>query len=127
VDPELVVQARKALVAWQEGDVATLEPLLAPQVELLWWEPGGWDCHRHEAALALLRERARRGTGEARVDLIEVGDALVVARRWMVGECPEPGVQPATLVTFREGKVVRMRQFLSREKALAAATAEEVR
>jgi hypothetical protein len=36
LDPELLAEAREALAAWQGGDVAALEPLLAPEVELLW-------------------------------------------------------------------------------------------
>lgn len=124
MDPELLGKAREALAAGQDGDVAALEPLLAPEVELLWWEPGDWDCHGREAVLATLRDRVQRGAGTARVDLIEAGDALVVARRGKVGEGPEAGTRPATLVTFREGKVVRMRQFRSREEALAAASGE---
>lgn len=44
-----------------------------------------------------------------------------------VDERSEAAAQPATLVAFREGRVARMRQFRSREEALAAATAEEAR
>ena len=124
MDEKLLAEARGALAAWQAGDIAALEPLLAPEVELLWWEPGDWDCHGREAVLALLRDRARRHSGRASADLIEAGDALVVARSGTVSEGPEAGTQPATLVTFREGKVVRMRQLGSREEALAAASGE---
>ena len=124
MDPALLADAREALTAWQAGDLSALEPLLAPEVELLWWEPGEWDCHGREAVLALLRDRAERGAGKTWVDLIEAGDGLVVARRGMVTEGPEAGTRPATLVTFREGKVVSLRQFRSRSEALAAASGE---
>ncbi len=120
MDAELLGRARDALAAWHRGDVAPLEPLLDPEVELLWWEPGAWDCHGREAVLALLKERVRRGAGEAEVDLIETDDAIVVSRREMVTEGPEANTRPATLVTFREGKVVSLRQFRSRDEALAA-------
>ena len=115
-----MVEARAALAAWQRGDLSALEPMLDADVELLWWEPGDWDCHGREAVLGLLRERARQGAGKAGWDLIEAGDSLVVARRETVREGPEAGTRPATLVTFRHGKVVSMRQFRSREDALAA-------
>jgi ketosteroid isomerase-like protein len=120
MDAELLARARDALAAWQAGDLSALEPLLAPDAELLWWEPGDWDCHGRETVLDTLRDRARRGAGKARVDLIEAGDSLVVARRGMVRQGPEAGTRPATLVTFSKGRVVSMRQFRSREEALAA-------
>jgi ketosteroid isomerase-like protein len=120
VDSELLAQARAALAGWQRGDLAALEPLLDPDVELLWWEPGDWDCHGREAVLAVLRDRRSRGSGRASVDLIEAGeDALVVARKRTARSGPAAGLRPATLVTFRAGKVVLMRQFRSREEALA--------
>ncbi len=120
MDSELLAQARAALAGWQRGDLAALEPLLDPDVELLWWEPGDWDCHGREAVLAVLRDRRSRGSGRASVDLIEAGeDALVVARKRTARSGPAAGLRPATLVTFRAGKVVLMRQFRSREEALA--------
>jgi len=119
MDSSLLAQARAALAAWQRGDPTALEPLLDDQVELLWWEPGDWDCHGRDAVLSLLRERARHGAGAATWDLIEADDSLVVARQEMVTEGPEAGTTPATL-SFRHGKVVLMRQFRSREDALGA-------
>jgi ketosteroid isomerase-like protein len=122
MDTELSERARAALVSWQHGDLSALEALLDPEVELLWWKPGEWDCHGRDAVLALLRDRAQRGAGKAEVDLIETGDALVVSRTEMVTEDPQASTRPATLVTFREGKVISMRQFRGREEALAAAS-----
>jgi protein-S-isoprenylcysteine O-methyltransferase Ste14 len=61
MDSELLDGARAALAGWQRGDLTALEPLLDPCVELLWWQPGDWDCHGREAVLALLRDRTRRG------------------------------------------------------------------
>ena len=120
MDAALLAQAHAALAAWQRGDVSALEPLLDPEVELLWWEPGDWDCHGREAVLSLLRERADKGAGGAEWDLIEAGEALVVARLELVTQGPEAGTTPATLITFRNDKVVSMRRFRSREEALAA-------
>jgi hypothetical protein len=42
---ELLARARAGLRAWQRGNFDALEEVLAPEVELLWWEPGAWDCH----------------------------------------------------------------------------------
>jgi hypothetical protein len=53
MDADLMTRARAGLEAWQQGDVSALEPLLDPEVELLWWEPGEWDCR--DAALSAAR------------------------------------------------------------------------
>jgi hypothetical protein len=44
MDAELMEKARAGLQGWQDGDLTALEELLDPNVELLWWEPGEWDC-----------------------------------------------------------------------------------
>jgi ketosteroid isomerase-like protein len=119
---ELLDMARSGLEAWQEGDVDALAPLLDPEVELTWWEPGEWDCQGREAVLALLRERKSEGAGTAEVELIEAGDNTIVATRAKtVPDGPAAGLRPATLITFRDGKAITMRQFRDRSEALAAA------
>jgi ketosteroid isomerase-like protein len=121
MDAELLERARSALANWQEGDLSALEPLLVPAVELLWWEPGDWDCHGREEVLALLSERKKQGLGDAEVELTEAGGyVLVVSRATTVRDGPQAGTRPATVVTFRDGKVISMRQFHSRKEALVA-------
>jgi ketosteroid isomerase-like protein len=46
---------------------------------------------------------------------------LVVARTATVEDGREAGFRPATVVSFRDGRVVSMRQYRSRDEALAAA------
>lgn len=87
--------ARPALEPWQRGDVEALAVLLDPEVEMRWWEPGECDRHGREAVMALLRRRTAEG--------------------------PAAGLRPATLITFRDGPAVSMRQFRSRREAPAAA------
>jgi ketosteroid isomerase-like protein len=112
-------QARLGLAAWLSGDVQALAELLDPDVELLWWDPGPWDCHGREQVLALLSERVGQGP-PAEVDITDVGAAtLLVERRETVAEGPEAGLRPATLVEFRNGRAVRMQQYRSRDDALA--------
>lgn len=114
---ELLDMARSGLEAWQRGDVDALAPLLDPEVELTWWEPGEWDCHGREAVLALLRERKGEGAGTAEVELIEAGDDRIVATRaTTVPDGPAAGLKPATLITFRDGKAITMRQFRDRSE-----------
>jgi ketosteroid isomerase-like protein len=120
---EPIEQARAGLEAWGRGDVEALAPLLHPDVELIWWEPGEWDCHGREAVLELLRDRAAAGAGPAPIELIEAGgEAIVSARVEPVAEGPAAGLRPATLIRFRDGLAIEMRQFRDRAEALAAAS-----
>ena len=119
VDPMRL--ARRGLAAWQRGDVGALADLLDPDVELLWWTPGSWDCHGRDQVVALLTTRVRADP-PAEVDITDVDDTtLLVERRETVPSGPEAGLRPATLVRFRDGLVVRMQQYRSREDALADA------
>ena len=121
MDSDLMTRARTGLEAWQHGDVSALEPFLHPEVELLWWESGEWDCHGREAVMACLRERVAHGDGSG-VELVAVGeDRLVASRTQVVDDGPAAGLKPATVIRFRDGKVVSMRQYTSRDEALAAA------
>ena len=121
MDSDVMLRMRAGLEAWQRGEGAALEPLLDPAVELLWWERGEWDCHGREAVLSCLRERVASGVNGGEIDLAEAGnDRLVVSRRGVLDEGPAAGLSPATLIALRDGKVVSMQQFQSRDDALAA-------
>jgi ketosteroid isomerase-like protein len=121
MERDVMLRMRAGLEAWQRGEVAALEPLLDPAVELLWWEPGEWDCRGRDAVLECLRERAATGATGGELDLAEAGeDRLVVSRRGVVEDGPAAGLSPATLIALRDGKVVSMQQFQSRDDALAA-------
>jgi ketosteroid isomerase-like protein len=118
---ELLEAVRPGLEAWQRGDIDALAALLDPEVELTWWESGEWDCRGREAVLALLRERTDEGAGKVEIELIDAGeDAIVSTRRETVTDGPAAGLRPATLINFRDGLAVSMRQFRSREEALEA-------
>jgi ketosteroid isomerase-like protein len=116
---ELMDFARSGLRAWQAGDVDALQPLLDQEVELTWWKPGDWDCHGREAVLALLRKRTGQRGGAAEFELIDAGGELIIASRLVKPDAPT-GSTPATLITFRAGRVITMRQFRDRSEALAA-------
>ena len=112
-------QARRGLAAWQRGDVAALADLLDPDVELLWWTPGNWDCHGKAQVVALLTERVN-AEPPAEVDIVDIDESTVlVERRHTVPDGPEAGFRPATMVRFREGRIVHMQQYRSRQDALA--------
>jgi len=121
MDTDVMLRMRAGLEAWQRGDLAALEPLLDPAVELLSWESGEWDCHGRDAVLSCLRERVASEVNSGELDLAEAGeDRLVVSRRGVANEGPAAGPSPATVIALRDGKVVSMQQFQSRDDALAA-------
>ncbi|MGH7643223.1 MAG: nuclear transport factor 2 family protein [Candidatus Dormibacteria bacterium] len=106
--------------AWQRGDLSALEPLLDENVELLWWEPDVGACHGREAVLKRLRHRFAEAAEQGEIDVLRSdGDTLVVSHR--ICDPPRPdGTQPATVVTSQGGLVISMRQYRTREEALAA-------
>lgn len=79
------------------------------------------NCHGRETVLALPRERKGEGRGTAEVELIDAGEeAIIATRAATVPDGPAAGPRPATLITFRDGKAITMRQFRDRSEALAA-------
>jgi ketosteroid isomerase-like protein len=116
----LMEQGRAGLLAWQRGDLSGLAELLDPDVELLWWEPGPWDCRGKAAVLSLLRQRLAGGQTQAGIELYDSGpDTIVVSREPTADESAQAG-RPATLVTFAHGRVVRMQQYRTVQDAVAA-------
>jgi hypothetical protein len=121
MDSDLMLRMQAGLEAWQRGEVSALESLLDPSVELLSWESGEWGCRGRDAVLSCLRERVASGDNGGEIALAEAGeDRLVASRRGVLDEGPAAGLAPATLIAVRDGKVVSMRQFPSRDDALAA-------
>lgn len=115
--PELLDRVRAALEGWLQGDISPLEDLLDPDVELLWWKTGEWDCHGKQEVLSLIKQRAAQRTSGVTIDVAEAGeDALIVTR----AGAPKEGELPATLITFRGGMIIKMHQFRSAEEALKA-------
>lgn len=112
---------KRGLAAWQRGEVTALADLLDADVELMWWTPGDWDCHGRDQVVALLSERARAGTAPG-VDITDVDETTVlVERRDPVLDGPEAGLRPATMVRIHGGRVTHLRQYRSRQEALADA------
>jgi ketosteroid isomerase-like protein len=118
---ELVERARVGLESWRRGDFASLERMLAPEVELLWWDPGDWDCHGRDEVMQLLRERYEQGFAGGRMELVEAGeDRLIMVDYPAEVGGPEWPEETATVITFRDGKAIHMQQYPTREEALRA-------
>ena len=115
--PELIEKVRAALEGWLRGDTAPLGELLHPDVELVWWKPGEWDFHGKQEILDLLNQRSGQRPYVS-IDVAVAGeDALMVTRL----APPREGVLPATLITFKDGLIVKMHQFRSADEAFKAA------
>src|SRR5205814_10722955 len=116
-------KARAGLQGGQDGDLTALEGLLVPSGELQWWEPGESDCHSRDDVLRLLAQRRREGVNRAEVELIDAGEDVLVSVSHTVDR-PDWPDEPATVIRFRDGKAIEMRQFKSREEALTAASSQ---
>jgi SnoaL-like domain len=121
--------ARQGYDALMRGEIEVLEQLLAPDLTWHWWEHGPWDCHSRDEAITVIRERlGQRAIGELKeVTEVERDRVLVVTRMRPDSEIgPEdlglpPGhLETANLVTFRDGKVIAMHDYRTRDEAISA-------
>ena len=119
---DLLELAREGFEAWRRGDLATIEAMLAPDVRWGWFEAGPWDCRSREDVMARLRERFSEGfAGEiVRIERLSDDAVVVVAHPSEIGGSDWPD-EVATVIEFRDGKVVRMQDYRTRADALAPA------
>ncbi len=121
--------ARDGYEALMHGEAEVVERLMAPDLTWHWWEHGPWDCHSRDEAMAVIRERMGQRTIGELTEVTEVtdGQVVVVTRMRRDSEvAPEdlgrsPGhFESATLVTFRDGRVVAMHAYRTKADALEA-------
>ena len=110
---------RDALAAIMGGDLSRVAELLDPEVEWVWFQPGGTDCCGREAVLAAFGERLDDGVlGDVR-ELTPVGDDVLVS----VAPSAPAAVWGAealwTRVSFAGTRAVRLVSYDTRERALA--------
>ena len=115
--------ARHGFAAWQRGDFETIEAILDPNVWWHWFEAGEWDCNGREDVMRTLRERYDDGLARAPLELIDVGDDVVVAVVHPRDAGDEWPPETATLITFHDGKVVSMEDHRTRDDAMASVLA----
>jgi ketosteroid isomerase-like protein len=114
--------ATEGLEAWRRGDFETLERLLDPAVEWRWFEPGEWDCHNREDVMRTLRERYEQGFAQGKLEFRDGGeDAIIVVSHPSEIGGPDWPAETATIMRFRDDKVVSMEDYRTEADALKAA------
>jgi ketosteroid isomerase-like protein len=113
--------AREGLEAWRKGDFETVEEILDPNVEWHATEPGEWDCHGRDDVMQTLRERHEQGFGRGNLQFREGGEhaVIVVAHPSEIGG-PDWPSETATVMRFRNERVVSMQDYRTEAEAVAA-------
>jgi hypothetical protein len=95
-----------------------VERMLDPDVEMLGPEPSPWDCHGRDAVIRFLREFEPGGTDLAITESTDIDDKVLLGtlRTYQNGETR----QSYSVVSFRNGRVARMRGYPRRDRALQA-------
>ncbi len=108
---------RAGLALLQElGPEAILE-WLDPDVEMLGPEPSRWDCHGRDEVVRFLYEFEPGGTGLEITEATDIGDKVLLGMR---RRYPHGGIRDSySVVSFRDGRVILMRGFPTRDQALA--------
>jgi ketosteroid isomerase-like protein len=113
---------REGFRAFLRGDFEALREIMDPAVQWLWFEPGEWDCHDREKVLATLRERRREGVITKLDDVVDGGQTVFIEVSGpRLEEWELPDGRACMVVTVRDGRIVRMQDYRSREDALAGA------
>ncbi len=113
---------REGFQAFLRGDFDTLSEIMDPAVQWLWFEAGEWDCHDREKVLATLRERQREGVITNLDNVVDGGHTVFVEVTGpRLQESDLPDGRACMVVTVRDGRIVRMQDYRSREDALAGA------
>jgi ketosteroid isomerase-like protein len=128
MEQEDEILVRRAYEAWNIKGPHVLESFAADSVELV--DPPQMPDSRaylgQAAVLARLEEVAEAVGGRyAHIDEVTaVGDEILVALTWRIDESPASAVlgEVFHVVRVEGGKIARMRVFLARDEALAAAS-----
>ena len=95
-----------------------------PEVKWHWFERGEWDCHSRDDVMRTLRERHAQGFAKGRLEFHDAGaDSVVVTAHPSEVGGPEWPSETSTVIQFRDGRVVAMKDYRTEAEALAAGDA----
>jgi ketosteroid isomerase-like protein len=113
--------ARRGYAAVVHGDLDAIRDFLDPDVKWHGGDPSApGACHNREQALEFIRRARQRGPIGELVDVVDAGERVVVILR-VRSAADEEAALRANVTRFRDGKVVEMVAYESRDAALAAA------
>jgi ketosteroid isomerase-like protein len=99
-----------------------LEQFFDRDVTWRWFEPGEWDCKSRDDVMRTLRARHEQGFAKCDVEFRDGGeDAIIVVTHPSEIAGPEWPAETATLMRFRDGRVVSMRDYKTELEAQKAA------
>jgi len=106
----------------EREDLSAFESLLDPNVEWRAWNDQG-NCHSREEAMATVWDALNRGVALRMPEFIGSGDTFVLVPH--MDQLP-PFLPPKAegllqVIESRDGKIFRIRDFIRRDAALAAA------
>ncbi|MGH2464414.1 MAG: nuclear transport factor 2 family protein [Candidatus Limnocylindrales bacterium] len=106
----LLEQGPEAIVDW-----------LDPDVEMLGPSPSPWDCHGRDAVVRFLWEFKPGGTGLEVTESSDLGDRVLLGLRRRYG--PRETRDSYSVVSFHDGRVIKMQGYPTRDEAVAAIAA----
>lgn len=120
---------REALAAFTRGGMEAMDDLLDPDIE--WRAVEGalddvGEMRGQEVVRAYMRDwyEAFDGLAVEPEEIIDVGDGQVIAMQQLTGRGKTSGVEThlryAVVYTVRNGRLVRAREYISRERAVEA-------
>ncbi|HEX8855846.1 MAG TPA: nuclear transport factor 2 family protein [Thermoleophilaceae bacterium] len=125
---ENVALVREIFEAWQAEDFDALERGFSPNVQWVGLKPEEGDCHGAAEVAQVLRDRSAQGVRVELEELIDVGDQVVAVVRTSGRPDLPPGERIIFItVTLRGGTVAAMQSFHSRDEALSAGPALDLR
>lgn len=118
-----IAKLRAAYGALQAGDLAPLGQLMAEDVrwvgDISMGDPPP-ECVGREQALAVMRRALGRVPNRDLEKITVSGDTILAVARWKAGTGPDGRDRVFSVVTLRDGRIVRMQDYFDRAAAEAA-------
>jgi hypothetical protein len=113
--------AKEGLEAWRQGDFGSIESLLDPGATWRAFEPGGVGLRKPGRDTPKAARASRAGFRAWRAGVLDGGpDAVIVVSHPRVIGGEDWPEETATVISFRDAKIVAMQDYPTRDEAVAA-------